>query len=69
MFNFIIDEYLEVNNLLDWDKKNTFIRRAANAVRFGTRNELLPRRNGKILYFLTDVPYLDELVEQLNGEI
>ena len=60
-------QYLISKGLHNWDKRNTFSRRAANALRVGKQIEELPMYKNNVLYYPSDIGYLEETLSQLLG--
>ena len=60
-------QYLISRGLHNWDKCNTFSRRAANALRVGKQIEDLPMYKNNVLYYPSDIGYLEETLSQLLG--
>jgi hypothetical protein len=58
-------QYLISKGLHNWDKRNTFSRRAANALRVGKQIEDLPMYKNNVLYYPSDIGYLEETLSQL----
>lgn len=60
-------QYLISKGLHNWDKRNTFSRRAANALRVGKQIEELPMYKNNVLYYPSDIGYFEETLSQLLG--